>query len=107
MVLGLSTHSPAQSERAVAAGADYIAVGPVFPTRTKPSAQAVTLEFVRWAAANISIPWFAIGGINFENLDQVIDAGARRICVVSAILEAPDLALACHQFKNHLASCEP
>lgn len=105
--LGLSTHAPAQAERAVAAGADYIAIGPVFPTQTKPSARAVTLDFVRWAAANVSVPWFAIGGINLENLEQVMGAGARRICVVSAILNAADLTLACQQFKNRLASAEP
>jgi thiamine-phosphate pyrophosphorylase len=100
--IGLSTHSPAQAERALAADPDYIAIGPVYATGTKPDAKPVTLEYVRWAAANVRIPWFAIGGINLGNLDEVIAAGARRICVVSAILNAPDIAVACRGFKERL-----
>ncbi len=102
--IGLSTHAPAQAERAVAAGADYVAIGPVYATGTKPTAKPVTLDYVRWAAENVKIPWFAIGGINLENLDEVLAAGARRICVVSAILNAPDIAEACQKFKNRLLS---
>jgi len=100
--IGLSTHAPEQAERAVAAGADYIAVGPVYATGTKPSAKPVTLDFVRWAAAKVKIPWFAIGGINLENLDQVLAAGAQRICVVSAILNAEDITMECRKFKQRL-----
>src|SRR5437667_141407 len=55
-------------------------------------------------AANVEIQWFAIGGINLQNLDDVLEAGAERICVVSAILNAPDVAEACHQFKERLLS---
>jgi len=62
--VGLSSHGPAQAKRAIAARAAYVAIGPVFATGTKPSAKPVTLEYVRWAAANVNIPWFAIGGIN-------------------------------------------
>jgi thiamine-phosphate pyrophosphorylase len=102
--LGLSTHGPPQAHRAIAAGADYIAIGPVYPTGTKPSAKAVGLEYVEWAAKNITIPWFAIGGITLENLSEILEAGARRICVVSAILNASNIVLACQQFKNRLAS---
>jgi thiamine-phosphate pyrophosphorylase len=101
--IGLSTHAPAQAQRAVAAGADYVAIGPVYATGTKPTAKPVTLEYVRWAAANITIPWFAIGGINLATLDEVLAAGARRICVVSAILNAPDVARACAQFRERLS----
>lgn len=104
VLLGLSTHAPEQAERAVRAGPDYVAIGPVYPTPTKPGRAPVTLEYVRWAAANVRIPWFAIGGINRENLGEVVDAGARRICVVSAILNARDIAGACQEFKTHLAS---
>jgi len=104
IALGLSTHSPEQARRALHAAPDYIAVGPVFPTDTKPGRPAVTLDYVCWAAANVRIPWFAIGGINLENLDDVLAAGARRICVVSAILNAPDVARACQQFKERLRS---
>ena len=100
--IGLSTHSPEQAKRALAAGPDYLAIGPVFATGTKPTAKPVTLDYVRWAAANVTIPWFAIGGINLENLGDVLAAGARRICAVSAILNAPDIAQACAEFRRRL-----
>lgn len=100
--IGLSSHAPEQAQRAVAAGADYIAIGPVYATGTKPTASPVTLEYVRWAAANVRIPWFAIGGINRETIDAVLAAGAKRICVVSAILNAPDVAKACAEFRRRL-----
>src|SRR5262245_3495219 len=102
--LGLSTHAPEQAKRALAARPDYIAIGPVFATGTKPEAKPVTLDYVHWAAAHVNTPWFAIGGITLQNLDQVLAAGARRICVVSAILRAPDVAKACREFKDRLAS---
>ena len=100
--IGLSSHAPEQAQRAVVAGADYIAVGPVYATGTKPSAKPVTLEYVRWAAANVAVPWFAIGGINLSNLDEVLAAGAKRICVVSAILNAKDVVGACAEFRRRL-----
>lgn len=100
--IGLSTHAPAQAERAVAAGADYVAVGPVYATDTKPTARPVTLDYVRWAAANVCVPWFAIGGINLQNLDAVLAAGAQRICVVSAILNAENVTSECRKFRQRL-----
>jgi thiamine-phosphate pyrophosphorylase len=107
MLLGLSTHLPEQAQRALRAGPDYLAIGPVFATPTKPTATPATLEYVRWAAANVAIPWFAIGGVTLANLDDVLVAGARRVCVVSAILNAPDVRKACQQFKDRLASAPP
>ncbi len=101
--IGLSSHAPEQAERAAAAGADYVAVGPVFPTGTKPGRAAVTLDYVRWAAAHLAVPWFAIGGIHLGNLDSVLAAGATRICVVSAILNASDVAGACREFRRRLS----
>jgi thiamine-phosphate pyrophosphorylase len=103
-LLGLSTHAPAQALRALAARPAYIAIGPVYPTPTKPGVAPVTLDYVRWAAANIRIPWFAIGGINLGNIGEVLQAGATRVCAVTAILNAPDLAAACRQFRQHLSS---
>jgi len=100
--IGLSTHAPEQASRAIAAGADYIAIGPVYATGTKPTAKPVTLDYVRWAAANVKIPWFAIGGINLENLDDVLASGAQRVCVVSAILNADNIALGCRCFRDRL-----
>jgi len=102
--LGLSTHAPEQARRALDAKPDYIAIGPVFATDTKPTTRPVTLEYVCWAAANVNVPWFAIGGITLQNLDDVLAAGAKRICVVSAILKASDIAKACRAFKDRLPS---
>ena len=103
ILIGLSTHAPAQAQRAVEAGADYVAIGPVYATGTKPTAKPVTLDYVRWAATNVTRPWFAIGGINLETLDAVLAAGAKRVCVVSAILNAPDVEAACATFKRRLS----
>ena len=102
IMLGLSTHNPSQAERAIAAAPDYIAIGPIYATGTKPTAKPVTLDYVRWAAAHVPIPWFAIGGISLHRLDDILAAGATRICVVSAILNAPDIAKACQEFRKRL-----
>jgi len=100
--IGISTHAPAQAQRAVDAGADYIAIGPIYATGTKPTAKPVTLDYARWADANVNVPWFAIGGVNLQTIDAVLAAGAKRICVVSAILNAPDVAKACAEFRKKL-----
>lgn len=102
--IGLSTHAPAQAERAIAAGAAYVAIGPVYPTGTKPTAKPVTLEYVRWARENVRIPWFAIGGINERTIYDVVAAGATRVCIVSAILQSPDIAASCRAFRKKLES---
>lgn len=102
--IGLSTHAPEQAQRAIAAGADYVAIGPIYATGTKPTARPVTLEYVRWAAANVKVPWFAIGGVNLKTIDAVLEAGARRVCVVSAILNSPDIPHACSEFRKRLDS---
>lgn len=87
-LIGLSTHSPEQVDGAV--GADYIGVGPVHETPTKPGRPAVGLELVRYAAAHAAVPWFAIGGIGPDNVDAVRSAGAERVAVVRALTEAGD-----------------
>jgi thiamine-phosphate pyrophosphorylase len=104
-LIGLSTHAPEQAMRALAAGPAYLAIGPVYATDTKPGAKPVTLDYVRWAASHITIPWFAIGGINLGTVDEVLAAGAKRICAVSAILNAPDIAETCREFKRRLNAC--
>jgi thiamine-phosphate pyrophosphorylase len=86
-VVGLSTHSHADID-AVPKAADYIAVGPLFETPTKPGRPAVGLDLVRHAVGAISLPWFAIGGINASNIDAVLEAGARRVVVVRALTQA-------------------
>jgi len=91
-IIGLSTHSPAQGLDAVARGADYIGVGPIFSTQTKANVCAtVGLEYVRFVKENISIPWVAIGGIKEHNLTQVIEAGASCVCLVTEITSSPDI----------------
>ena len=90
-IVGLSTHSPAQIDAAGAEPAiDYIGVGPVHATPTKPGRPAVGLELVRYAAAHATTPFFAIGGIDAGNAAAVRAAGATRIAVVRAITDAAD-----------------
>jgi thiamine-phosphate pyrophosphorylase len=87
-LVGLSTHSREQLD--AAHGVDYVAVGPVFQTPTKPDSEPIGLEPVRYAAEHASVPFFAIGGIDASNVDEVLDEGASRIAVVRAIRDAAD-----------------
>jgi thiamine-phosphate pyrophosphorylase len=89
-LVGLSTHSPAQIDAAAGTDADYIGVGPVHATPTKPGRPAVGLELVRYAASNAATPFFAIGGISTANVRDVAAAGAERIAVVRALTDADD-----------------
>jgi thiamine-phosphate pyrophosphorylase len=91
-LVGLSTHSPQDILGAI--GADYIGVGPIHATPTKPGRPAVGLGLVRHAADHAAVPFFAIGGIDGSNVGAVVDAGSRRIAVVRAIADAPDPATA-------------
>jgi thiamine-phosphate pyrophosphorylase len=88
-IVGLSTHST-EDIAAVPDEADYIAVGPLFETPTKPGRPAVGLELVGHSAGSVSLPWVAIGGINLSNIESVLDAGARRVVVVRALTHASD-----------------
>jgi thiamine-phosphate pyrophosphorylase len=87
-IVGLSTHTPEQVDEA--AGVDYIGVGPVHATPTKPGRPAVGVELVRYASGHARVPFFAIGGINPGNLPSVRAAGAERFAVVRALTEADD-----------------
>ena len=91
-IVGLSTHAESEIDaaRAGVVVPDYVAVGPVFETPTKPGRPAAGLGLVAYAAERIEIPWFAIGGIDESNVVEVMDRGARRIVVVRAITEASD-----------------
>jgi thiamine-phosphate pyrophosphorylase len=89
-LVGVSTHTPEQVDAAAQLDVDYIGVGPVHATPTKPGRPAVGLELVRYAAAHSSVPFFAIGGINAQNVSAVADAGATRVAVVRALTEARD-----------------
>jgi thiamine-phosphate pyrophosphorylase len=88
LIVGKSTHSMDQAHAAQGEGADYIGFGPIFPTPTKPDYKAIGLGNIRRIHLDVSIPIFCIGGINIDNLQQVIDAGAKRVVMVSALLKA-------------------
>lgn len=90
-ILGKSTHSLAQAIAAQAEGADYIGFGPLFPTPTKAGRPAIGLEDIAAVHRSVTVPIFCIGGIKRENLPQVIAAGARRVVIVSSILQAVDI----------------
>jgi thiamine-phosphate pyrophosphorylase len=92
VLIGLSTHTPQQLESALRSEADELSVGPVYATPTKQGRPAAGLDYVRHAArvAGPDRPWFAIGGIDLDNVGDVVDAGARRIVVVRAIRDADD-----------------
>lgn len=101
-IVGLSTHTPGQVDAAAALDVDYIGVGPVHATPTKPGRAAVGTELVAYAAAHASVPFFAIGGINSVNLGTVTAAGATRVAVVRAITLAPDLERAAAGLREQL-----
>lgn len=101
-IIGVSTHAIEQARAAQAAGADYIGVGPVYPTGTKPGRAAVTTSYVREVAREITIPWVAIGGITLDNADEVLAAGARRLCAVSAIVGSADPEGTCRAWKARI-----
>lgn len=102
--IGKSTHNLEQGKAAVQEKPDYIGVGPVYATPTKPGYTPAGLEYVRQAAEQFCIPFVAIGGINLQNLTPVLEAGAKRIAVVRAIFTAPDPATAASQFKKQIES---
>jgi len=89
-IIGRSTHSPEQALAADAEGADYIGVGPVFGTPTKPSYVPVGLDLVRFAASHLTLPFVAIGGIDESNVGAVREAGARTVAVVRAVMTSDD-----------------
>lgn len=92
VIIGKSTHTLAQARAAAEEGADYIGFGPLFATPTKPGRPAIGLQDVRAAHADVAVPIFCIGGIKYENLPEVLAAGAQRIVIVSGWLEADDVA---------------
>jgi thiamine-phosphate pyrophosphorylase len=110
MLIGLSTHSRAQVDAAAASDIDYIGVGPVHETPTKPGRAAVGVELVRYASSRAQMPFFAIGGITQSNLAAVIAAGARRVAVVRAIAQAEDPERAARsltaELERHLLGLE-
>ena len=103
-IIGLSTHSPKQWDAATPE-ADYLCIGPVWETPTKPGRPAAGLDAVRHAAASGETrPWFAIGGISEETLPEVLDAGATRIVVVRAVTTAADAAASVRTLVDRLST---
>ncbi len=107
MLIGLSTHTPAQIDAVDAALVDYIGVGPIHETPTKPGRPAVGLELIRHAAAHAPVPFFAIGGLDAGNLAEALRAGATRVCVLRAVSAAADPERAARELRGELEAHPP
>jgi thiamine-phosphate pyrophosphorylase len=104
-IVGRSTHEPAQADAAQAdPDVDYLAVGPVHATPTKPGRPAAGLDYVSYAARTVTKPWFAIGGLDAGNVGAVLDRGAQRIVVVRAIAAADDPEAAARALGERLGA---
>jgi thiamine-phosphate diphosphorylase len=104
MRLGVSTHDPGQARRALADGADYVAVGSMFPTATKAGFRLVGPDLVRRVRGDIPVPLVAIGGITEANVGQVMEAGADAAAVISAVCAAADPREATARFLSRIAA---
>jgi thiamine-phosphate pyrophosphorylase len=104
LVVGKSTHSFEQATAAAREGADYIGFGPIFATPTKPDYPPVGLTDIERVHKDVAIPIFCIGGIKLDNLEQVIAAGARRVVIVSGLLQAGDIIEYARACKKLLTS---
>ena len=104
-IVGRSTHAPAQADAAEAdPDVDYLAVGPVYATPTKPGRPAAGLDYVAYAARTVTKPWFAIGGIDATTIGGVLARGAQRIVVVRAITDAGDPEAAARALEARLGA---
>ncbi|TWI57826.1 thiamine phosphate synthase [Halalkalibacter nanhaiisediminis] len=104
-IIGISTHKIEEAREAEAGGADYIGVGPIFPTKSKVDVvDPVTTAYIQQVAAEINIPFVAIGGIKLHNVLQVLDAGAKSVCMISEIVGANDVKGVCEEFKQILTA---
>ncbi|MED3647511.1 thiamine phosphate synthase [Halalkalibacterium halodurans] len=102
-IIGISTHKIEEAREAEKGGADYIGVGPIFETKSKEDVvDPVTTAYIQQVAHEISIPFVAIGGIKLHNVEQVLDAGATRICMISEIVGAEDVKGTCEVFSTIL-----
>jgi thiamine-phosphate pyrophosphorylase len=106
-IVGVSTHSEPEIDRASAQRIDYVAVGPVHSTATKPGRPGTGLDLVRYAARVVAVPWFVTGNMNAATLPEAMEAGARRAVVVRGITEAPDPVSAAAELKAILEEVPP
>ncbi|SFM32367.1 thiamine phosphate synthase [Pelosinus propionicus] len=107
MIIGISTHSPEQAQRAVKAGADYIGVGPIFKTSTKKNVcDPVGLEYLKYVVDNISIPFVAIGGIKESNVLEVVHCGAKCIAMVTEITQAQNIGKKINDIRKIIKGME-
>ena len=103
-IIGLSTHSPEQARKALAMGADYIGVGPIFATQTKKDVCApVGIEYLDWVLANLDLPFVAIGGIKRHNIGELVRRGARCCALVSELVGAEDIAARVSDLRKIMA----
>jgi thiamine-phosphate pyrophosphorylase len=107
LIIGKSTHSPKQLQAACVDLPTYVSLGPVFPTGTKPTAEAVGLDYVKQGVESLAetgIGHVAIGGITSDNVEEVLRAGARTIAVCSAVTQVADPSAACRALKEKICS---
>jgi len=100
--IGVSTHSLRQAVEAEREGADYISIGPIFHTASKPDLKPIGLNPIRQARKKVKIPFFAIGGIDHENVGDVIRAGAERVAVIHAVCSAKSVRKAAEEMKRRI-----
>jgi thiamine-phosphate pyrophosphorylase len=103
-IIGISTNHIDQAKEAEKQGADYVGIGPIFDTLTKKIEKPIGLEIIKQAKKYLKIPFFPIGGIDMENLDQVIEAGSKRIAVGSAVICTNDVEIAVRDFVEKIQS---
>ncbi len=101
-IIGLSTTNKQELNKAIAQKADYVGVGPFYETPTKPGKPALSQEYIDYVKAKCPVPWFAIGGIDLNNLNAILTTGAQRVAVVRAIMQAEQPTQATRQFLSQL-----
>ncbi|MEM8829588.1 MAG: thiamine phosphate synthase [Cyanobacteria bacterium P01_G01_bin.19] len=101
-IVGRSTTNKQELNKAIAEKVDYVGVGPFYETPTKPGKAALTQEYVDYVKAKCPVPWFAIGGINLENINAILTTGAQRVSVVRAIMQAEQPTQVTRQFLSQL-----
>jgi thiamine-phosphate pyrophosphorylase len=104
LIIGASTHSLTEALAAQKDGAGYVNIGPIYPTPTKPTAISLGVEAIGRIASHLQIPWSTMGGINQENISQVVAQGARHPAVMSAISGAPDVTAAAKALRKAIIS---